>query len=79
MGLFSSKNDSKANVGDNTTGNAGGRHNKSGGRDKSGGLLGGKHRMPEPRDPRPAGAQRGVAARDNQGRLNFGDGLRRAR
>lgn len=77
MGLFSRSSDSKANVADNTTRNAGGRHNKSSGRDKSGGLLGGKHRMPEPRDPRPAGAQRGIARRDNG--HNFGDGFRRGR
>jgi hypothetical protein len=40
--------------------------------DKSGGWLGGKHVRPEARDPRPKGAQRGVARRDGQGPFNTG-------
>jgi hypothetical protein len=42
-------------------------------RDGSGGFLGGKHVQPEPRDPRPKGAQRGVVRRDGQGPANFGN------
>ena len=42
-------------------------------RDGSGGLFGGLHVPPEPRNPRPKGSQRGVTRRDGQGPVNTGN------